>query len=239
METFIFTDGASKGNPGPGGWGAVVQKENTIEEIGGNEAQTTNNRMEITAVAKALELSSQGGVGKTIIFTDSSYVINGITKWIYGWEKNNWKTKNKTDVLNVDLWKHLLELVGNREVEWKYVPGHSDVGGNERANDIAEEFAVGKKPELYVGALAEYSKKLVIGKEPLDRDGNIAELKKKDSTKKRKSGAAYSYVSLLNGKIETHKTWNECKARVDGKPAKFKKALSKMDEQKIISEYKH
>jgi ribonuclease HI len=238
METFIFTDGASKGNPGPGGWGAVIQKEDSIEEIGNREPQTTNNRMELTSVVKALERASQEEERKVVVFTDSSYVINGITKWIYGWEKNGWKTKTKTDVLNIDLWKQLSGVSHNQEIEWRYVPGHSDIAGNERANDIAETFAFNKTPELYSGAITDYSKKLLLKKMPLDRDGNVSLLKKNENTKKRKKGVAYSYVSLLDGKIETHKTWNECKMRVEGKPARFKKALSKKEEEEIIREYK-
>ncbi|MEX0909842.1 MAG: ribonuclease H [Candidatus Paceibacterota bacterium] len=237
MQTFIFTDGASKGNPGQGGWGGVIQKGNKVEEIGGRESLTTNNRMELTAVTQSL-LRVEADKGGIVVFTDSSYVINGITKWIHGWEKNNWKTKNKTDVLNIDLWKPLSAMTKELEIEWVYVPGHSDVSGNERANDIAEAFALGRSPELYRGVTAEYTTKLLQGEKPLDKEGNIASLKKDTHSKKRKTGAAYSYVSVLNGKVETHKTWNECKVRVEGKPARFKKALSKKEEEEIISEYK-
>ena len=116
----IFTDGASKGNPGPGGWGAVVIDGDKVFESGGGEKDTTNNRMEIAAAI--------GGLGKTengsdiTLYTDSSYLINGITKWILGWKRNGWITKTKQEVLNRDLWEKLDDLVKWRKVKWQYWP---------------------------------------------------------------------------------------------------------------------
>ncbi|MEX0933195.1 MAG: ribonuclease HI [Candidatus Paceibacterota bacterium] len=237
MEINVFTDGASKGNPGPGGWGAVIHLGESVVELGGGEAETTNNRMELTAAINALRYIQNSRENITV-FTDSSYLIQGITKWIYGWEKNNWKTKTKADVLNVDLWKELRTGVVDKNLTWRYVPGHQDVTGNERANDIAEDFALQKKPALYKGDASLHTLRLFSEGMPLSRNGKAASLKKDSSTKSRKTGSAYSYVSLLNGKIEIHKSWDECKKRVSGKPARFKKAMSQAEERMIVDELK-
>jgi len=237
MEIYIFTDGASKGNPGPGGWGAVIQVDESVVEHGGREIETTNNRMELTAALHALQHVKNSRQNITV-FTDSSYLINGITKWIFGWEKNNWKTKTKAGVLNSDLWKRLRTVVSEKNITWRYVPGHHDVAGNERANDIAESFALGKSPSLYKGEASLYTPKLLSEGIPLDRSERIASLKKDSSTKSRKAGSAFSYVSLVDGKIEIHKSWDECKGRVSGKPAQFKKAMSQAEERIIVDEFK-
>src|SRR3989338_11268772 len=107
MDTVIFTDGAARGNPGPGGWGAIVLTPDTAYELGGREGHTTNNRMEMLAVISALEsIHDHEGI---VINTDSAYVINGIMRWVIGWQKNNWKTTQKEDVLNKDLWERFLD----------------------------------------------------------------------------------------------------------------------------------
>ena len=103
MNLTIFTDGSSRGNPGPGGWAAVVIHGDKLQELGGGEANTTNNRMEITAAVRGLEKTKKGD--EVTIYTDSSYLINGITKWIKGWKRNGWITKTKDEVLNRDLWE--------------------------------------------------------------------------------------------------------------------------------------
>ena len=129
MEIKIYTDGACIGNPGPGGWAAVILFENEKKEIFGGEKLTTNNRMELTATIKALEYIN--------IFTDSKYVKDGITVWIENWEKNNWKTADKQNVKNVDLWKKLKALVKISQIEWHWVKGHS----NDPMNDLADSLA--------------------------------------------------------------------------------------------------
>lgn len=239
MKVYVFTDGASKGNPGPGGWGAVIALPDLIQEIGGREGVTTNNRMELTAALQALvsidSLASKPD--SLVIFSDSSYLINGITKWIFGWSKNSWKNSKKEDVLNADLWRALQSRIQGKKITWKYVPGHSDVAGNERANDIAEEFALNKKIELFFGSSKDYSIKLLDAGEPLDRTGKVSALVKSSSSKS-KSKKAFSYVSMVDGKIETHKTWDECKARVSGKSALYKKATTKAEEGEIIAAFR-
>jgi ribonuclease HI len=142
MEIKIYTDGACTGNPGPGGWAAIILKENEKKEIFGGEKLTTNNRMELTAAIKALEYCNnqeqkQRSLKNVKIFTDSTYVKDGITVWINNWEKNNWKTSDKKNVKNVDLWKRLKDLTQSNQVEWLWVKGHS----KDMMNDLADELA--------------------------------------------------------------------------------------------------
>ncbi len=142
MEIVIYIDGACVGNPGPGGWAAIMLTENKQKELFGGEKLTTNNRMELTAAIKALEYCSkheekQPSLKNIKIFTDSTYVKEGITVWIKSWEKNNWKTADKKNVKNVDLWKKLKELTLSNPVEWNWVKGHSE----DPMNDLADKLA--------------------------------------------------------------------------------------------------
>ena len=142
MEIKIYTDGACVGNPGPGGWAAIILLENEKKELFGGEKLTTNNRMELTAAIKALEYftkqeEKQPSKKHIRIFTDSTYVKEGITVWINSWEKNNWKTADKKNVKNVDLWKKLKELIQSNRIEWNWVKGHSD----DPMNDLADKLA--------------------------------------------------------------------------------------------------
>jgi len=143
MEIKIYTDGACIGNPGPGGWAAVILTENKKKELFGGEKLTTNNRMELTAAIKALEYcNAQDGKQPTLkqirVYTDSSYVKDGITVWINSWEKNNWKTAGKKNVKNIDLWKKLKELVLKNEIEWHWIKGHSENPMNDLADKLAK-----------------------------------------------------------------------------------------------------
>ena len=142
MSVEIYTDGACSGNPGPGGWGAVLRYGEHEKELNGGEAETTNNRMELTAAIKALEYCTkqeekQPSLKHIRIFTDSTYVKEGITVWINSWEKNNWKTADKKNVKNVDLWKKLKELVKSNQIEWNWIKGHSD----DPLNDLVDKLA--------------------------------------------------------------------------------------------------
>ncbi|MDC6465754.1 ribonuclease HI [Pelagibacteraceae bacterium] len=144
MEIKIYTDGACAGNPGPGGWAAVILLEDEKKEIFGGEKLTTNNRMELTAAIKALEHctkpeKSQQSLKYIKIFTDSKYVKDGITVWIENWERNNWKTADKKNVKNVDLWKTLKDLVKLNQIEWHWVQGHSDDPMNDLADSLAKK----------------------------------------------------------------------------------------------------
>ena len=131
----IFTDGACSGNPGPGGWGALLRYGDKEKKLSGGEKDTTNNRMELMAVIKAL--SALKGRCKVKITTDSNYVKDGIGKWIHNWKKNGWKTANKKPVKNKDLWQQLDEVVEKHEISWHWVHGHT----GHRENEIADELA--------------------------------------------------------------------------------------------------
>jgi ribonuclease HI len=131
----IWTDGACSGNPGPGGWGALIKYNNSVKKISGSEKYTTNNRMEMMAVIKALKDVDAGS--KINLYTDSKYVKEGITSWIHGWKKNNWTNSNKKDVKNKDLWIELDILSQKYNITWNWVKGHS---GNIE-NDVADKLA--------------------------------------------------------------------------------------------------
>lgn len=134
-ELEIFTDGACRGNPGPGGWGALLRCGDKEKMIYGGEAATTNNRMEITAAIEALSALKQPC--KVILTTDSEYVRQGITSWVENWKKRGWKTANKKPVKNVDLWQRLEEEAARHQIEWRWVKGHS----GHRENEIADQLA--------------------------------------------------------------------------------------------------
>ena len=144
MKVKIYTDGACVGNPGPGGWAAIILAEKDKKEIFGGEKLTTNNRMELTAPIKALEYCTkqydkQCTLEQIEIYTDSTYVKEGITVWINTWEKNNWKTADKKNVKNVDLWKKLKELTRSNPIEWYWVKGHSEDPMNDLADKLAKK----------------------------------------------------------------------------------------------------
>lgn len=244
----VFADGSSLGNPGKGGWGAVLVfsknkngAQGEVVELGGGEKHTTNNRMELTATIEALKTINNLHLtnNKIIIHTDSAYTINGITKWIYNWEKKNWIGANKNEILNKDLWVKLSKATKGKKIEWKHVRGHVGIAGNERADFLATMCAKEQKwnkEKFFVGPISKY---------PFDVLNTKADLKKsvlREKTKSKKSSSAgkkaYSYLSLVGGKLMRHQTWAECEKRVKGVPAtKFKKALSKEDEESIIKKW--
>ena len=135
----IFTDGACKGNPGPGGWGAVIRYGKHEKEIAGSDPDTTNNRMELSAAIQALKILSEPCHVK--LHTDSKYVLDGITKWIHGWQLNGWKNASKQPVRNADLWRDLIDAVARHQVEWIWVKGHNGHPENERADRLASDAA--------------------------------------------------------------------------------------------------
>ena len=231
-KVIIYTDGASSGNPGPGGWAAVVKRERKVSELGNSEEKTTNNRMEMSAAIGALSKTEPGD--EINLYTDSQYLINGITKWVFGWQKNNWKTKTGDDVLNKDLWQALADLARDRKINWVAVRGHAGVALNNRVDEIAVAFSKSvssesAEPVLFSGEADEYQFEV---KEPTAEE--MASKKNND----RKGKKAFSYLSMVDGKIEKHKTWDECKNRVNGVAgAKFRKSLDATDELKIIEDW--
>lgn len=131
----IHTDGGCRGNPGPGGWGAVLESGGHCKELWGGEPDTTNNRMELTAVIRALEALKRPSA--VLLHTDSQYVQKGISEWIHGWKRNGWKTASKQPVKNTDLWQQLDEATRRHEIRWVWVKGHAGNAGNERADALA------------------------------------------------------------------------------------------------------
>ena len=136
----IFTDGACKGNPGPGGWGAVIRSGAHEKELSGGEAQTTNNRMELLAAIRALEALKRPC--EVTLTTDSVYVRDGITKWIHGWRRNGWRTADKKPVKNAELWQELLAAAQPHRIDWRWVKGHAGHPENERADRLACDAAM-------------------------------------------------------------------------------------------------
>lgn len=238
----IFTDGASRGNPGPGGWGVVTiypdaHDRMRVSELGGREDLTTNNRMEMTAVLKGLEYFNSFYENFTdisfTIFTDSAYVLNGSSKWVKGWVANNWKS-GKEEVKNRDIWEQIIEAMKGKNITWKLLPGHSGIAGNERCDVISTEFADDKTVDLYQGDLASYSVPDIMN----TAVSLVSQQKKSKKSSSSSSQKAYSYVSMVDGNVKTHATWSECEARVKGQSrARFKKSFSKEDEAQIIKEF--
>jgi len=136
-EVEIYADGACKGNPGPGGWGALLRVNGQERELHGGEAATTNNRMELTAVIRALEALE--GRPAVRLYTDSQYVQKGITEWIHAWKRRGWRTADKKPVKNVDLWLRLDEVANGHRIEWHWVKGHTGHPENERADALANK----------------------------------------------------------------------------------------------------
>lgn len=141
----IYIDGSCKGNPGPGGWGVVIYlADGSVQELGGGEPHTTNNRMELRAAIEALKAWRQLAAGSAIaLYTDSEYVLKGITEWIHNWKRRGWKTATRKPVLNQDLWQEL-DALNDPLVQWHHVRGHSGNEGNERCDLIARSFSCGQ-----------------------------------------------------------------------------------------------
>lgn len=233
----VFTDGAAKGNPGPGGWGAiVVTPAGEVTELGARAAHTTtNNRMELTGAIEALS-ALRGVPGAVAIYTDSTYVIQGIGGWIFGWKKRGWKTAAGGDVLNRDLWEELDELVaarGKGTIAWHYVRGHAGIPGNERVDEIADGLAQGQPITLYRGPLIGYAHAI------LDVPDETSVPPRSSSSGARSKGTPYSYLSVVDGQLARHTTWTECERRVKGRAgARFKKAMTAADEAAILREWR-
>jgi ribonuclease HI len=235
----VFTDGAAKGNPGPGGWGVViVTPAGEVTELGGRSAETTtNNRMELTGAIEALS-ELRGVPGALAIYTDSTYVIQGIRAWIHGWRKRGWKTAAGGDVLNRDLWEQLHELAvarGRGTVEWHYVRGHTGIPGNERVDEIADGLAQGLEITLYRGPLLGYPCAIL----DLPSDTVVPARTATAGSRSGSGSTPYSYLSVVDGELARHATWADCERRVKGRSgARFKKAMSQGDEAAILRDWR-
>lgn len=236
MPIIVFTDGAAKGNPGPGGWGAiVVTPDQRVTELGGGAPHTTNNRMELGGAIAALQhLANEPG--PVALYTDSTYLIQGITQWIWGWKRRGWKTAEGGDVLNRELWEQLSNLVAERgaggKVDWHWVRGHVGTPGNERADQISVVYALQQPADLYSGPLDGYPLPLL----QLPDETALPKRSAGKGTAATQKSAAYSYLSVVGGVPMRHVTWAECERRVKGQSgARFKKATSAADESAILS----
>lgn len=230
----IYTDGACLGNPGPGGWGAILyySQNQSVVEIAGFEDHTTNNRMELKAAIEALR-QIESGTSKVTIYIDSSYVVNGITQWVRSWQTKNWQTASGQAVANKELWQELVAVLASKEkiakIEWLQILGHSGIPGNERADQLAQGYAGKKNVSLFNGSYTGYG---------FDLLSPPSLQKSRGPGSKGSSQKAYVYLSLINGVLERHKTWDECNTRVKGVPgARFKKAVSPADEAQILRDW--
>lgn len=218
-NALIYCDGACSGNPGPGGWGAIVRLSDRVFELGGKAPRTTNNRMELQAAIESLAHVPLDVDAE--IRTDSKYLVQGAKEWLPGWKRRDWKRADGGDVLNQDLWQLVDALLSGRSgsTRFTHVAGHAGIGGNERADAIARAFCSGVQgPKLYDGPAKDYAI-------ALDESGAAA---------KAASAGKPFYVSVVEGKLERHPTWEECERRVRGKSgAKYKKVTSEA-ELKIV-----
>lgn len=231
QNIIAFTDGACSGNPGPGGWGAILLiNEDKVIEYGAGYNQTTNNQMELSSVIFILK-ELKGKNCKIHIYTDSTYVINGATKWMWGWARNNWLTSEKNEVSNKELWQQMYQLVTpiRTQITWNYVRGHTGVVGNERCDEIAVAFSKGESPYLYKTSYEQYPHRIL----PLPKPEPLPEMKF-GAASKSKDEKAY-YVSVVNKVLSKHITWSDCERVVKGQPgAKFKKVKNEQEEQAFL-----
>lgn len=231
-SVLVYCDGACSGNPGPGGWGAIVATpDGEVHELGGASPSTTNNQMEIKATTEAIRLALHREED-VFIYTDSVYVIRGITQWIWGWQRNGWKTGEGKEVANREFWQELSRLVAQvkaqgREIHWSFVRGHNGNPGNERCDEIAVAFSKGRRPQLFHGPLLGYQ----VAVYDLPANEPLPEMTRDRGPK----ASAYSYLSLIGTEAERHLTWADCERRVKGRSgAKFKKAMSADEEDEIL-----
>jgi ribonuclease HI len=237
-RTTVFTDGAAKGNPGPGGWGAIVVTPNeTVTELGGGSPHTTNTKMELSGAIAAFEAVAD--IPRPVsVYTDSTYLIQGITQWVWGWRKKGWRTATGGDVLNRDLWERLFALTSARKpavIDWHWVRGHVGTAGNERCDEIAVGFALQQPPYLYRGPLDGYQiDVLTVPHETALPQRRAAAAGSSVTTKTK----AYSYLSVVDGVPMRHATWAECEQRVKGRSgARYKKTTSAAEEGAILRDW--
>ncbi len=228
----IHTDGACSGNPGPGGWGTIVCfPDGKVRELGGSESQTTNNKMELEAVISGLHFVRAEKMD-ILVFTDSTYVIRGITQWIWGWMKRGWRNSQDEPVANIEQWKQLQKIVedrGRQKIQWHYVRGHQGTPGNERCDQIAVAYSKGQWVDLYNGPLLKYE----WNPHDIPEDTSLPAMN--PTTVK---AAAHSYLSVIHGQAQRHSTWAECERRVKGvSGAKFKKTSSPENEAEILASW--
>ncbi|MFA5140682.1 MAG: RNase H family protein [Elusimicrobiota bacterium] len=227
-----YCDGACSGNPGPGGWGAVlILPEGRVRELGGCERSTTNNRMEM-AGALAVLRATRDRPEPLKLFTDSGYLLRGITEWIAGWRRRGWITMDGGAVLNRDLWEALDPLAAARQgrLSWVHVKGHAGHEVNERCDAIAVAFSQGKPPALYDGPAVGCGYSLLDPPEQLRPAG-------RSSVRRSKPKGGY-YLSMVGGRVERHSAWPDCQRRVHGvSGARFKRVFSAQEERDVLERW--
>ncbi len=235
QPSIIYCDGACSGNPGPGGWGTVVvDHKGDVEEMGGFDPATTNNRMEMLAAIAGLS-RLEATQSRTIeLYTDSTYVIRGITQWVHGWKNRGWTTSQGEPVANQDLWEELDQLTSTLKpsIKWLYVRGHQGNPGNERVDAIAVAFSKQKSIDLYKGPLQHYSVDLLSGNHQGVHPDNMSKSpgSSRSAKSSSKTAGAY-YISFVDRIFQKHTTWKDCESRVKGRTgAKFKKITSAEEE---------
>lgn len=218
MAEFIaFTDGASRGNPGPAGWGAIVANKEKVTELGGFIDNGTNNQAELQAICEVLKSVKEVNTDKITVYVDSAYVKQGAESWVHGWSKNGWKTKEGDSIKNKSLWQELFDLQADINVVYKRIKGHSGIPANERADDIATSFSDGESPELYDGVRESYGISLNPNPEYLPNHP--------------------VYLSFLDGIVHQHESWEDCKERVHGTSAQYKKVHTVRQRQELLDEW--
>ena len=235
-KCIVFTDGAARGNPGRGGWGSIVftekQPVSYIVELGGYNAHTTNNQMELQAVISALHYvyTNYRDIDVTTVYSDSKYVVSGITDWIDGWIKRGWKTSAGEAVQNRELWEQLYSVKKSilSTIVFVRIDGHFGIPGNERCDRIATRFADNLAPELYDGVFSQYPNQNI-----LDVSSHESGIKKV-RPKKSVASAGDWYISVVDGQLERHATWDECKSRTHKKSARYKRVSNSSDEREQL-----
>lgn len=231
-EVVLYTDGGCIGNPGPGGWAAILVRSGRYEELGGGEPATTNNRMEMTAALRGLERSRPGE--RVRVVTDSRYLVDGMTRWIRGWKARGWRKADKEPVLNQDLWQALEAAAADRQVKWEHVAGHSGHPENERCDRIANGFARGEKPELRSGDGSWIYAPVAVAPVP------TASLPAAPADGSNDRLPQPVYLSCVEGAVEEHATWTACETRIKGvKGARCKKVHSKSEYFAAMLAWRH
>ena len=229
----LYTDGASRGNPGPGGWGTIIMGGQKVIELAGAQDPATNNQMELEAVIQGLRyIQDHDMEGSVALHADSRYVLNGIESWLDGWVKKGWVTMAKKPVENRAQWEQLLSLRDyfGKRLQLIKVDGHSGHLYNDRCDELAVQTALRKNPRLFSGTPDQYNTYL-------KENPPMSENKSSHNTASNK-GPAYSYVSMVDGVVHADKDWVTCEKRVKGaKGAKYKKVFSKAEEADLIQDY--
>ncbi|MFZ3230529.1 MAG: RNase H family protein [Pseudobdellovibrio sp.] len=241
-QIYIYGDGACSGNPGPGGYGSIILfPDSTVQELAEGFPQTTNNRMEMSAILESFKLILQSKHLVTLqviqIFTDSVYLIRGTTQWLHGWKKKGWKNAAGDPVANPDLWMQMDQVLfqfktknPNLKFEWNFVKGHAGIPGNERCDELAVAMSKRYPIDVYHGKAKDYYFDIY----QLPEKVPLPDPKNRESGPKKPAW----YLSLVNGIYKTHKTWSECEAVVKGRSGvRFKKVTSDEEEALIKKQW--